>query len=74
MTICSGELTAIRYSFASNGKMAAESKDQMRKRGLRSPDLADAVCLTMAGQAVTALSGRMGGLGQRIRRGLKGIA
>jgi hypothetical protein len=68
------ELTSIRYTFASNGKMAAESKDQMRKRGLRSPDLADAVCLTMAGQAATALSGRMGGLGKRLRRGLKGIA
>lgn len=69
-----GELTAIRYTFASNGKMAAESKDQMRKRGLRSPDLADAVCLTMAGQAATALSGRLGSIGGKIRRGLKGIA
>lgn len=68
------ELTSIRYSFASSGKMAAESKDQMRKRGLRSPDLADAVCLTMAGPASTALSGRMGSLGGRIRRNLRGIA
>lgn len=68
------ELSSIRYSFLSNGKMVAESKDQMRRRGLRSPDLADAVCLTMAVEASTALSGRMGGFGTRIRRGLKGIA
>jgi len=40
------ELTAIRYSFTSSGKMKAESKDEMRKRGLKSPDLADALCLT----------------------------
>ena len=38
--------------------MKAESKDAMKKRGLKSPDLADAVCLTMASDAITALSGR----------------
>ena len=36
--------------------MKAESKDEMRKRGLQSPDLADALCLTMASDAATALS------------------
>ena len=68
------DLTGIRYSFSSSGKMAAESKDAMKKRGLKSPDLADAVCLTMASDAVTALSGSRSTWGKPIRRGLKGIA
>ena len=68
------DLTGIRYAFTSSGKMQAESKDAMKKRGLKSPDLADAVCLTMAGDAITALSGRSSRWGQPLRRGLKGIA
>jgi phage terminase large subunit len=68
------ELTSIRYSFASSGKMKAESKDEMRKRGLASPDLADAVCLTLASDAATAMGGKTSKWGQPLRRGLKGIA
>jgi hypothetical protein len=68
------ELTAIRYSFTSSGKMKAESKDEMRKRGLKSPDLADALCLTMASDAATALSGSMSTWRQSLKRNLKGIA
>ena len=67
------DLTGIRYSFTSSGKMAAESKDQMRKRGLRSPDLADAVCLTMASDAAMALSGPMASWRGELRRNLRGI-
>lgn len=68
------DLTGIRYAFTSSGKMQAESKDAMKKRGLKSPDLADALCLTMASDAITALSGRSSRWGQPLRRGLKGIA
>jgi len=68
------ELTGIRYSFTSSGKMKAESKDEMRKRGLASPDLADAFCLTMASDAATALSGSFSSWRGSIKRGLKGIA
>lgn len=68
------ELTSIRYSFVSSGKMKAESKDEMRKRGLASPDLADAVCLTLASDAATAMGGKSSKWGQPLRRGLKGIA
>jgi hypothetical protein len=68
------ELTSIRYSFTSSGKMKAESKDEMRKRGLQSPDLADALCLTMASDAVTALSGKFNAWRGEIRRNLRGIA
>ena len=45
------ELVAPRYTFTSLGKIVVESKDSMRRRGMRSPDLADALCLTFAGQA-----------------------
>lgn len=68
------ELTSIRYSFASSGKMKAESKDEMRKRGLHSPDLADAVCLTLASDAITAMGGKASTWGKPLRRSLKGIA
>ena len=68
------ELTSIRYAFTPSGKMKAESKDDMRKRGLKSPDLADALCLTMASDAATALSGSMSTWKKSIKRNLRGIA
>jgi len=68
------ELTSIRYSFASSGKMKAEGKDDMRRRGLRSPDKADAVFLTFAGDAATSLGSPMANWSRPIRRNLKGIA
>ena len=68
------ELTSIRYSFTSSGKMKAESKDEMRKRGLGSPDLADALCLTMASDAATSISGSLGKWRGPIKRNLRGIA
>jgi phage terminase large subunit len=42
------ELASTKYAYTSLGKLKAESKDEMKKRGLRSPDLADAFCLTLA--------------------------
>ena len=42
------QLTAPTYSFTSTGKMVVESKADMKKRGMRSPDLADAFLLTFA--------------------------
>jgi len=52
------ELSAVRYKFLSTGKIQIESKDDMRKRGMPSPDVADAFCLTFAGTATTAAFGR----------------
>lgn len=43
------ELTAPTYDFTSTGKIVVEPKKEMKKRGLRSPDLADAFLLTFAG-------------------------
>ena len=42
------ELTSPTYAFTSTGKMVVETKADMKKRGLRSPDLADAFLLTFA--------------------------
>lgn len=45
------ELTGPTYSFTSNGRIKVEGKSEMKRRGMRSPDLADAMCLTFASQA-----------------------
>lgn len=41
------ELTAPVYRMTSGGKVQVESKDEMKARGLPSPDLADAFCLAL---------------------------
>jgi len=48
------ELCSLRFKILSSGKFKAEGKDEMKKRGLRSPDLADAFVLTFGTQAVRA--------------------
>lgn len=40
------QLGALRYKYTSRGQVQIESKDEMRKRGLPSPDRADALMLT----------------------------
>lgn len=44
-----GELTGVKFGVTSSGKIKVESKEEMKKRGLKSPDRADAFCLTFAG-------------------------
>jgi hypothetical protein len=70
-----GELVSPRYGFGSSGKMKVESKDDMKRRGLPSPDRADALCLTMATDAVTALYGVApgGGWNKPLRRNIRGL-
>jgi phage terminase large subunit len=48
------ELTSVRYKYLSNGKLKIESKDEMRRRGQRSPDVADAFVLSFAQQGAVA--------------------
>jgi hypothetical protein len=43
-----GQLSSLRYSFNARGQMIIESKDALRKRGLASPDRADALCMAFA--------------------------
>jgi len=51
-------LVTPKYKFTSSGKLQVESKEEMRKRGLPSPDEADAFCLTFASEAATGLHGK----------------
>lgn len=48
------EITSIRYKYQSNGKLKIESKDEMKRRGQRSPDVADSFVLTFAGAGAIA--------------------
>jgi hypothetical protein len=43
------QLSGIKYSFTARGQIKVESKDDMRKRGLPSPDRADALILAASG-------------------------
>lgn len=43
------ELCQPKYKFESSGKIKVEAKDDMKKRGVKSPNRADALCLTFAG-------------------------
>ena len=51
------ELVAVKYKFTSSGKLQIESKDEMKRRGLASPDHGDAVCLTFGVEAATVIHG-----------------
>jgi len=41
-----GDLTSLGYKFDSSGRLQIESKQELRKRGMKSPDCADALSLT----------------------------
>lgn len=43
-----GQLTTRKYKITSKGKIVLETKEEMKKRGLNSPDRADAVVLAFA--------------------------
>lgn len=42
------ELTSVQYGYTSSGKIKVQSKEEMKKAGMRSPDRADAFLLTFA--------------------------
>lgn len=69
------ELSVPRYSFQSNGKMKVESKTDMKRRGLSSPDHADSFLLTFASDAATAGAARSyaSDWSQPLRRRIKGV-
>jgi hypothetical protein len=54
------ELVVPRYDFTSSGKVQAEAKSDMKKRGHKSPNHADAFVLTFASNALRASFGRKG--------------
>jgi hypothetical protein len=51
------ELTGPQYKFDPSNRIMLEKKDDMKKRGLRSPDLADALSLTFAEHVVVPHQG-----------------
>jgi hypothetical protein len=68
------ELTGPTYSFTSNGKIKVEGKSEMKRRGMRSPDLADALCLTFASQAAGVGGRALRWVpGKPLKRNLSGI-
>lgn len=69
------ELVIPRYKFQSSGKILVESKDEMKKRGHKSPNYADAFVMSFASNAVSATGGRKSraNRGEPLRRNLPGI-
>ena len=68
-----GELATVRYTFTSNGKIKIESKDDIRRRGLKSPDMADAFVLTFASDAATISWGSNNSWGKPLKRLIRGL-
>ncbi len=68
------ELSTPTFGFLSNGKYKIETKEEMKKRLKRSPDLADALALTFAGQGAL-VGGRATSWikGKPLRRNLPGV-
>lgn len=68
------ELCSPTYAFLSNGKTKVESKQELKKRGLRSPDKADSLCLTFAGEAAV-VGGRAARWipGKPLKRNVRGV-
>jgi hypothetical protein len=71
----SRELVMPRYAFTSSGRIQVESKAEMKKRGYKSPNYADAFVLTFAGTAATARAGKKARLSwnKPLIRGLKSV-
>ncbi len=53
--ILKNQLTSIKYKVGSNKKIKVESKEEMKKRGLPSPDRADALALALFASTVEQL-------------------
>jgi phage terminase large subunit len=51
------ELPLLKYQFTSNGKLMAEPKDSLKKRGYNSPNHADAFFLSFASDPATLVHG-----------------
>ena len=68
------ELCAPTYGFTSNGKIKVEGKSEMKRRGMRSPDIADALCLTFAsGAAMVGGRASRWVSGKSLKRAIAGI-
>ena len=71
--VLKSELATVRYTYTSSGRVKIESKGELKKRGVASPDSADAFVLTFASDAGTAIGGRSGRRLGAIKRNLAGV-
>ena len=69
------ELAAPRYHFTSSVKIQVESKEAMKKRGVASPDMADAVAMSLANAHTTMAYGSSAtsSWSKPLRREIRGI-
>lgn len=58
--VLASELVMPKYGFTSTGKIKVEPKDETKKRGRKSPDVADSFVLTFAEELSTMVHGRSG--------------
>lgn len=65
------ELVVPRYTFTSSGKLMVEPKADMKRRGHKSPNMADAFVLTFASEPATMLLGSSTRWNQPLKRNLK---
>lgn len=66
------DLVGPRYRYTSDDKLKVESKNEMRSRGVASPDSADALCLTFISPAISAMTEAWTRWGQPLRRNILG--
>lgn len=73
--ILASELVIPKYSFTSSGKLFAEAKSDIKRRGHKSPNVADAFVLTFAGEPATLIHGSKNShrWNEPIKRNLIGI-
>ena len=57
------ELVTLKYTFASTGKYVAETKAEMKKRGFRSPNIAEAFILSFGSEPAGLIHGSSDGFG-----------
>ena len=63
-----------RYKFTRKERIFIESKEDMKKRGVRSPDLADAFMMTFASDAIgLAFGGAPSNWKQKLSQPMKGL-
>ena len=67
------ELATVRYNYTSSGRVKIESKVELKRRGVASPDSADAFVLTFASDAGAAMGVKSGRRSGKIRRNLSGV-
>ncbi len=67
-TDLAAQLTTRRWKTTSKGKIRLESKDDMKRRGLPSPDRADALVLAFAGGQALTSAGTAGGRHREARQ------